>query len=265
MRCRICDADATNPFSTALVLGKYSVRYFLCSNCGFVHTEEPYWLEEAYSSAITSIDIGPVNRCMVGAETTKALILAFLDANARFVDYGAGYGLFVRRMRDIGFDFYYHDKYCKNVFARGFEVDLDGSMKFELITAFEVVEHLEEPLQRLRQLREVSKNIFFTTEIIPSRYPKPEEWWYYGLEHGQHISFFSRKSLYELANRLGLNLYTYGSFHLLTEKKIPPKLFRFILDPRFNALVGYLLARTKGLKSLLPMDFKKLSGTRLEN
>ena len=265
MRCRLCDADASSHFSTALVLGKHSVKYFRCSGCGFVQTEEPYWLEEAYSSAITSIDIGPVNRGVVMAETTKALILAFLDASAKFVDYGAGYGIFVRRMRDLGFDFYYHDKYCTNMFAKGFDVNLDGSVKYELVTAFEVVEHLEEPFLQLRQLRESAKNIFFTTEIIPSRYPKPEEWWYYGLEHGQHISFFSRKSLYVLANRLGLNLYSYGSLHLLTEKTISPRLFRFILDPRFNALVGYLLGRAKRLKSLLPGDFEKLSGTRLEN
>lgn len=265
MRCRLCDADASSPFSTALVLGKHSVKYFRCNNCGFVQTEEPYWLEEAYSSAITSIDIGPVNRSVVMAENTKALILAFFDVNARFLDYGGGYGIFVRRMRDLGFDFHYHDKYCTNLFAEGFDVDLETPEKFELVTAFEVVEHLEEPMQQLQKLRESAKNIFFTTEIIPSRYPKPEEWWYYGLEHGQHISFFSRKSLNVLADRLKLNLYTYGSLHLLTEEKISPKFFRLILDPRFNALAGYLLAKTKGLKSLLPGDFEKLSGTRLEN
>lgn len=265
MRCRLCDEDASSPFSTALVLGKHSVDYFRCGNCGFVQTEKPYWLDEAYSSAITSIDIGPVNRSVVMAEKTKSLILAFFDFKAEYLDYGAGYGIFVRRMRDIGFDFHYHDKFCTNIFAASFDVDLDISVKYELVTAFEVVEHLEEPLQQFRELRKITKNIFFTTEIMPSRYPKPEEWWYYGLGHGQHISFFSRQSLHALADKLGLNLYTYGSFHLLTEKKISYKLFRFILDPRFNILVGYLLARTKRITSLLPRDFEKLSGTKIGN
>ena len=43
-------------------MDKYDVKYFLCGNCGFVFTEEPYWLNEAYKSAINISDTGIVTR-----------------------------------------------------------------------------------------------------------------------------------------------------------------------------------------------------------
>src|SRR5436309_15018204 len=108
MRCRICTRES-DFFATAVVLGKHEVQYFKCGHCGFVQTEKPFWLDEAYATAIAEIDIGPINRALVMSEKTSALVLSFFDAHAKFVDYGAGYGIFVRRMRDIGLDFYYYD------------------------------------------------------------------------------------------------------------------------------------------------------------
>jgi hypothetical protein len=40
------------------VLRKYDVQYFQCGGCGFLQTETPYWLDEAYSSAIVTADTG---------------------------------------------------------------------------------------------------------------------------------------------------------------------------------------------------------------
>ena len=48
----------------------------------------------------------------------------FFKSNGSIVDYGGGYGLLVRLMRNSGFDFYRYDPYCANFFAKGFEVDL---------------------------------------------------------------------------------------------------------------------------------------------
>ncbi len=50
--------------------------------------------------------------------------------------------MFVRLMRDNGFDFYRSDRQCENLFAKGFEASLDVSPSYELLTAFEVFEHL---------------------------------------------------------------------------------------------------------------------------
>jgi hypothetical protein len=47
---------------TAKVLRKHLARYEVCDACGFLRAHEPYWLDEAYSSAIAAADTGLVAR-----------------------------------------------------------------------------------------------------------------------------------------------------------------------------------------------------------
>ena len=75
----------------------------------------------------------------------------------------------------------------------------------------------------------ISKNIVFTTELLPQVIPKPHEWWYYGLEHGQHISFYSVNTLEFIAQKYGLNFLTNGRIHLFSEKKSNAIKYKFIL------------------------------------
>ena len=109
MQCKVCAADSRLLFQK-LVLRKHHVTYYLCPACGFIQTEDPYWLEEAYSSAISDLDLGPVNRAIRGARVVEGLILASFDPSKKFVDWGGGYGVFTRLMRDIGYDFYWSDR-----------------------------------------------------------------------------------------------------------------------------------------------------------
>lgn len=51
MTCKICGKENKFIFK-AKILKKYDVSYFHCENCGFLQTEEPHWLSEAYKSPI---------------------------------------------------------------------------------------------------------------------------------------------------------------------------------------------------------------------
>lgn len=135
------------------------------------------------------------------------------------MDYAGGYGVFVRMMRDVGFDFYWNDKFTTNLFCRGFEYDLED--KIEAITTFESFEHFVNPIEEIENLLNISKNIIFSTEILPSSIPKPKDWWYYGLDHGQHISFYSEKTFDFIAKKYELNYLNLGTLHVLSNKKIP--------------------------------------------
>ena len=85
-RCRVCE-NVSEFFGRATVLGKYDVAYFRCRGCGYVQTEEPYWLSESYSEAITSTDVGLVERNDLFAKHTKYLIWVFLDnGRGRYLD-----------------------------------------------------------------------------------------------------------------------------------------------------------------------------------
>ncbi len=252
MKCKICSHN-TAPFARATLLRKYDVQYVKCGHCGLVQTEQPYWLEEAYSNAIVDIDIGPINRAVKCSEKTKALIVTLFRAHAKFIDYGAGYGVFVRMMRDLGLNFHYYDKYCENIFAKGFEAN--ETEQYELLTAWEVFEHLENPVDELNKMLAYSKNIFFTTELMPLNFPKPTEWSYYSLDFGQHISFYTMKSLQILAENSNLHFHSNGDYHLITEKKVPDKLFRFLLHDKLSGVVATGLGRYRRIGSLLSSDY----------
>ena len=260
MNCRICSSSAS-PFGAARVLDKLDVQYFLCPACGFVQTEEPYWLSEAYAEAITRSDVGLVTRNQGFAVLVRAVIGAFFDGGGKFLDYGGGYGLFVRTMRDLGFDFHLYERQCPNLFADGFAVDLASAGRFELVTALEVFEHFVQPVKEVESLLKLSDSVLISTAVLPEPPPAPGDWWYYGLEHGQHVSLFSSGSLEAMARRFGLSLHSDGrAFHLLTRKTISRPLFRLLSRYRAAKSLGFLWKR----RSLLPRDFEEITGRSLK-
>jgi hypothetical protein len=217
MKCKVCNQENESIF-TSIILNKFEIKYYHCENCGFLQTEEPYWIDEAYDESINVSDTGYMQRNLQLSQKLTILLSLFFDKNAKYLDFAGGYGVFVRIMRDIGFDFYWDDKYTLNFFAKGFESIKGG--KYEAVTAFESFEHFVNPLGEIENLLKISKNIIFSTELLPSPTPKPEDWWYYGLNHGQHISFYSAKTFEFLAKKYNLNYSNIGGFHLLSDKKI---------------------------------------------
>jgi hypothetical protein len=253
MACKICLGNDRD-FAQATVLGKYLANYRRCSSCGFIHVDNPFWLAESYESAITGTDIGSVHRTGVNSLQTKAIIEFFFDKSARFLDYGAGYGMLVRKMRDIGYDFYAYDLHCQNIFSSQFQLGSIENRNFELITAFEIFEHLENPMDIVTDILRHTDSILFSTELVPANSPAPGEWWYYGLDHGQHISFFTRESLEHMAEKCGKKLLTNGATHLMTSKHVDRRAFKLATNQRLNRILDFFLNRP----SLLQGDFEAL-------
>jgi hypothetical protein len=225
-----------------------------------VQSEEPYWLNEAYSEPILASDVGLVDRNRQLSVLTKAVILAFFNKSGRFLDYGGGYGLLVRMMRDAGFDFYRYDRYCENLFARSFDADLERPGSYELIVASEVLEHLVQPIAEIERMLALSTSVLFTTSLLTFPAPKPDDWWYYALDGGQHIGLFTLTSLRVVAHKFNLNLYSDGrAVHLLTAKALPAPLFSLVSRYRFARLVSALSHR----RSLLMSDYFAITGKHL--
>jgi hypothetical protein len=253
MNCKICNST-TRKFGEATVLGKYNAEYDQCTGCGFISARQPSWLPEAYSSAITSSDLGTVSRTDQNSLKTKAVVDLFFNFATTFLDYGAGYGMFVRRMRDLGYNFSAYDLHCQNLFSTQFQIpDLDGK-KFDLITAFEVFEHLEDPTGVFRLLLAHGDQIFFTTNLLPNPVPALADWWYYGPEHGQHISFYTLKALEMVAANHQRFFYTNGTdLHLFSRKRLSKFWFRKATKDRNSQYLGLWRRRS----SLLDDDFVK--------
>lgn len=254
MICKVCGANSTACMEAQL-LGEYNVVYYQCNSCQFIQTEDPYWLKKAYSSAITSLDIGLVQRNEVAAGIVQSIISRWFDPKGRFVDYGGGYGMLVRMMRDRGFDFYRYDTHCENLFANTFDAQPSEIPAYTLLTAFEVFEHLVDPKVDLALMLQYSPNLLFSTEVQPLNWiPKSDSWWYILPETGQHISLYSTKSLKLLAEQHGLNYISgQNNMHLMSERPVSSQWFNGLTNWRGSQVYNQVVRSRQ--PSLLDSDF----------
>lgn len=274
MQCKICGNEAHRIFDQ-FVLGKYKVDYYRCGSCFFVQTEEPYWLKEAYSGgAIGSLDVGLVERCIQNRELTNEILVNLFQNldKTKFLDYGGGHGLFTRLMRDRGFNFYCFDLYAENTYAKYFDLrELPENTKFDLLTAFEVLEHLTEPILGIQKMLTLSNIMLFSTELQPNdNHYKLNEWWYLVPEGGQHISFYHENTFRQIAKDHDLFFYTNGkNLHILSkseladnpfkvkkESKAAKSLLTRIVDRFRNYNIQNQIRVTTKQKSLIPDDFE---------
>jgi hypothetical protein len=214
MSCKICGKKIKQIFNSKII-EKYDVSYFKCSNCGFIQTKKPVWLKEAYSNSITNQDTGLIERNVYFSKIISPILKIFFKNKKNYLDYAGGHGVFTRLMRNKGFKFYWDDKYTENLFAKGFEYK---KQKIDLITCFECFEHFQKPIKEIEKMLKISKTIIFSTRLIPKNVSR--EWDYFGFEHGQHIAFYSKKTLEFIAKKYGLELYSFNNFHIFTNEKI---------------------------------------------
>lgn len=222
LHCPICNSSLEVAFEV-LVLCKYSATYDYCRECGFLRARDPHWLEESYSSAIASTDTGLVMRNINLAHKLTQILLGVFDeqGQGQYCDVAGGYGMLTRLMRDSGFDFYWADKYCDNLMARGFEY-AEGLGSCFAVTAIEIMEHTEDPLGFVSNALEKTKaEVFiFTTELFEGKPPAPSEWWYYSFETGQHIAFFQKRTLEVMAKKLGMHFASRAGIHFFSKEPI---------------------------------------------
>lgn len=238
--CPIC-GGAFNFQFTAEILNRHRVKYFQCEECGLLQTEKPYWLDEAYDEAIAKTDTGLFRRNLSISMRLASLLYFLIDRKGKYVDAAGGHGLLTRMMRDIGFDFYWSDKHGANLLARGFEAG-ETAPPFTAVTAFEVMEHVHDPLSFVRDLlnQHQTRTIIFSTTLFDGAPPQPGQWWYYALETGQHISFFQRRTLQAIADALDLRLLSHGWMHMLTDRATHPIAFSLLSGKLGIALSYYV-------------------------
>lgn len=199
--CRVC-GGAVTPLFHKTVLGRHRAVYEQCGTCGFVQVDAPWWLDEAYASPIAEADTGLLARNQAHCRIVSTFMMMSGLAHERGLDWGGGWGVFVRMMRDAGFHFHWQDPLATNLFARGFEWS-DGLGTPAVVTAFEVLEHLVDPPTAFRTLAAFGARCIITsTELIEGARPDPG-WWYLVPETGQHVAFYRADTLVHLGAAAG--------------------------------------------------------------
>jgi SAM-dependent methyltransferase len=193
------------------------VCYALCGNCGFCFAPQIYaWPPETFERWIYNDTYVEVDPDYLGARPqNNADVLGQLFPQApaaRHLDYGGGNGMLANILRGRGWDSSSYDPFLERDRAH------ESRGQFDLITAFEVFEHVPDVnalIRDLDRLRTPTGIVLFSTLISDGEMQSdsPLSWWYAAPRNG-HISLFSRKSLGLLANRQSLNLASFSNnFH----------------------------------------------------
>jgi hypothetical protein len=240
--CRLCEGHLIPKFSLT-VLRKHEVRYFECDRCGSLQTESPYWLDDAYSSNLSNLDTGAVQRNLQNLAAAYLVSKIFGVSDA--LDFGGGDGLLCRLLRDYDVNCYVKDRYAVPTYSQGFsEPDFAAP---NLVLAFEVFEHFVTPARELDDLFQLRPTVLLaSTEIYDHQ---NADWWYLASESGQHLFFYSEKALQLIATRFGYSYLLSGGFVLFVHKPDHWGLKSFLAKILLSRVVCRLL---RGLILIMP-------------
>jgi 2-polyprenyl-3-methyl-5-hydroxy-6-metoxy-1,4-benzoquinol methylase len=139
--------------------------------------------------------------------------------NVRHLDYGGGNGVLSAALFAEGFD------------SQSYDPFVDGALpadigKFNLVTAFEVFEHVPDVnalVTTLGSLVDAQALVLFTTLTCDGQLARGQRltWWYASPRNG-HISLYSRKSLELLGAKAGFRLASASPLLHVFWRELPP-------------------------------------------
>lgn len=189
------------------------IYYYYCSSCSFAFAPEfAEWTEKDFLEKIYNdqyVEIDPDYLEARPQNNLQTLKKAFSEQKKfiRHLDYGGGNGKLSSLLKEDGWNSETYDPFPSG------GVSLSDLGKFNLITAFEVFEHVPDIhvlMDNLTQLMSDDCLVLFSTLISDGNIKANNRinWWYASPRNG-HISLFSKQALTLLGSRYTLN---FGSF-----------------------------------------------------
>jgi 2-polyprenyl-6-hydroxyphenyl methylase/3-demethylubiquinone-9 3-methyltransferase len=258
--CKCCGA-ATEPFASidfsrtcedqpvpVFAPTGEAVPYFRCTACGFLFTPHfdglttEQMAEKIYNSQYVMADPEFVDsRPRYFAGILQAAIGSAKDAVAA-LDFGGGNGQLAALMCEAGFrDFANYDPFFGSAVA--------PASSYDLITAFEVMEHTRDPIGTFREalaLLRPDGALLFSTVLQPRQLDA--SWWYIAPRNG-HVSLHSRRSLLAIAQLLQMEFLSVSAGLHLFYRSPPNLVMRSIVQHYARPMLRF--ASLNGIGPLL--------------
>ena len=219
--CPVCDSSCLaldvvdfnkscmESVSTLFELAVIPIYYYICVKCQFCFAPEiANWSQKDFEEKIYNKDYVIVDpdyvelRPKSNSELVRSLFPS-QEIAIRHLDFGGGNGLMCELLNNAGWDSHSFDPIADK------HVNPASLGKFDLITAFEVFEHVPDVKKLITMLPQFLKPegiIIFSTLASDGHIARGKRinWWYAAPRNG-HISLFSRKSLAILGAKEGFH------------------------------------------------------------
>lgn len=199
------------------------IRYYLCDACGFCFAPDiATWDKAEFKSRIYNDEYAAVDPdYLQNRPISNANMLddSLAGAGIRHIDYGGGSGLLSESLRSKGWNSVSYDPFVN---ADKQVTDLG---QFDLITAFEVFEHVPDVDALFADFKKLTKPdtlIIFSTLLSDGQIARGQslQWWYASPRNG-HISLFSKDSLHCCVQRHGFKLISFSTVLHVAFRSIP--------------------------------------------
>ncbi len=200
--CKICSRETVLLRDT-----KFNIDYFYCTSCEYIFIDEAVIVSPEQEVALykqhnnTMENEGYVN---MFKEFMKVSVDPYGERIKTALDFGCGPGpVLATLLQQRGFAVDIYDPY----FA---PEKFYANKRYDLITATEVFEHLQDPMQTARLLKNRLNDggiLAIMTLFHPGDAASFNKWWY--RHDPTHISFYRPKTLTVLAAQLGLTILTF--------------------------------------------------------
>jgi hypothetical protein len=206
-----------------LAISGRPVYYQRCQHCGFMFTTAfDRWDFDAFRRNIYNDDYVIVDPDYVevrpaGNAGMIATTFAETRSSMTILDYGGGSGLLATRLREQGFKATTYDPFSE------FN-DLPATGPFDLMTCFEVMEHVPFPEQTVAQMVSLVKKqgaILFSTLVQPENIDQIGLNWWYASPRNGHISLYSKAALAHLFERHGMRVASFTEVVHIAYSEVP--------------------------------------------
>lgn len=210
-----------------LPLSGHAVYYARCSGCEYTFAPEfSSWtdqdfLEKIYNDDYIKVDPDYLDKRQQENAGLLNNFFGIYRMHLRHLDYGGGNGTLARLLQGAQWDSVSYDPFPQNP-AR-----IEDLGRFNLITAFEVFEHVPNPHRMMDNMVKLLDGpdcmIFFSTAVSDGLIKDNArlDWWYAAPRNG-HIGIHTTQSLKKLGQMFGLKYSSMGrSFHVYY-RNFPP-------------------------------------------